>query len=354
MEYKYDVVAYIGRFQPYHVGHKSLVDHALTLAKQVVIVVGSAKAARSPKNPFTADERIHMIRAAHGADSSRIQCVSQEDYLYNYDRWLAAVTSKISEAAHRVSSGGATGWSDGKVRIGLIGFDKDASSFYLRSFPQWDSITGPSDIPIHATDIRRALFNVADPQDFEAAMALIPDGTSTWLRQFRDANAQAYYIVAREWDAMVQYHKQWESSPYPPTFLTADAVVTQDAHVLMVTRAAYPGYGLLALPGGFVNPLETIQDAAIRELMEETSIKVPRAVLRGSIVSSRVFDAPFRSLRGRTVTQAFHIKLNEKGLPKVRGGDDAGIARWVPLGSLQSDQCFEDHFEIIREMTGAL
>lgn len=351
MEYEYDVIAYIGRFQPYHNGHKSLVDDALKKAKVVVIIIGSAASPRTPKNPFTSSERIQMITSAHPADAHRIHCIPQPDYMYNYDRWLSSVTAAITREGYAAVNPTGRGWSDGQMKIGLIGYDKDASSFYLRSFPQWSFVESPHPALIHATDIRRAYFSGDTANE---VLNLVPDEVRAWMNNFYSQNAQAYYIVSQEWEAMEKYHEQWKNSPYPPTFLTADALVTQDAHVLMVTRGAYPGYGLLALPGGFLNPHETIQDCAIRELREETNINVPPAVLRGSIVADRVFDAPGRSLRGRTVTQVFHIKLNESSLPKVKGGDDAGAARWVPLSSLRSDQCFEDHHAIIETMTGAL
>jgi bifunctional NMN adenylyltransferase/nudix hydrolase len=90
----------------------------------------------------------------------------------------------------------------------------------------------------------------------------------------------------------------------------------------------------------------------LKELQEETRIKVPEAVLRGSIKSHREFDNPTRSLRGRVITHAYHIALDEKTLPKVKGGSDALSAVWLPLGQIKRDQMFEDHFDIIETMVG--
>ena len=72
-------------------------------------------------------------------------------------------------------------------------------------------------------------------------------------------------------------------------------------------------------------------------------------------VASNPFDDPFRSERGRVVTQAFLFNLPSRtSLFSVRGDDDAATARWVELGSLKAEHFFEDHASIIREMTGAL
>ena len=140
------------------------------------------------------------------------------------------------------------------------------------------------------------------------------------------------------------------SSPFPPVFVTADAVVTCSGHVLVVTRGGNPGKGLLALPGGFVRSNERIKDAAVRELKEETRIKVDKPVLKRAIVDSEVFDYPARSERGRTVTHAFHIKLEGK-LPEVKltGADDAVKCQWMPFVEVmrRADEFFEDHIHIV-------
>ncbi len=95
----------------------------------------------------------------------------------------------------------------------------------------------------------------------------------------------------------------------------------------------------------------------IRELKEETQIKVPAAVLRGSIKSTHAFDYPQRSQRGRTVTFAYFIELEpslKDGLPRVKGGDDAAKAFWLPLSALgeKEEEFFEDHVSIIRFFLG--
>jgi len=135
-----------------------------------------------------------------------------------------------------------------------------------------------------------------------------------------------------------------------------DAVVVQSGHILLVRRRAEPGKGLWALPGGHVGD-DRVIDAVIRELREETKLKVPEGVLRGKAQITRnqqVFDDPGRSLRGRTITHAFYLELEPGPLPKVRGSDDADKAKWVPLStfSQMEPQLFEDHFHIANYFLG--
>jgi bifunctional NMN adenylyltransferase/nudix hydrolase len=165
----------------------------------------------------------------------------------------------------------------------------------------------------------------------------------------------AYDRLVREWEFLKTYKLQWSQAPYAPTFVTADAIVTCLGHILLVQRKAAPGEGLWAAPGGFLNQFETVRECAARELEEETRIKVPPNVLRGSIAKEKRYDHPGRSLRGRSITTAFHFNLlGERSLPKVRGSDDAAQAKWVPLSEFVQMQAviFEDHYHIVTDLLG--
>jgi len=111
-------------------------------------------------------------------------------------------------------------------------------------------------------------------------------------------------------------------------------------------------------PQGGMARDEAPRAAAARELREETRLKVPEPVLRGSLKHQQVFDNPNRSLRGRTITHAFlfHLNPQSQGLSLVKGGDDAADAFWVPLNEAlgSPEKFFEDHHAIIETMVGKL
>ena len=109
-----DLAVLIGRFQPFHEGHLSLLKQALDAATRVVVVIGSAFQARSPKHPFTWGERAEMIRRALPAsEQERVMIVPVRDY-FNEARWLAAVRRAVAEAlaAHSVENRLRPCWSD--------------------------------------------------------------------------------------------------------------------------------------------------------------------------------------------------------------------------------------------------
>ena len=121
----------------------------------------------------------------------------------------------------------------------------------------------------------------------------------------------------------------------------------------MVKRKFNPGKGLYALPGGFIGQQEKLEDSMLRELKEETKIKVDKPILRRSIKEVKVFDHPNRSERGRTITHAHLIDLGEGPLPFVKGADDAEEARWILIADLyrMEEELYEDHSDIIQHMT---
>lgn len=333
----YRYLVFIGRFQPFHNGHKAVIDEALKRADHVIMLIGSANLPRSLRNPFSVAERSAMIKGAYSeAAAARIHCVGLDDALYNDTRWLKYVQAGVESVTH-----------DLNADIGLIGHSKDSSSYYLSLFPNWASVSVPNYQNLSATPIRDSYLMGASPTPERT-----PESTRHVLAAFK--STAEYEKLHEEAGFIDKYKKQWQSAPYPPTFMTADALVVQSGHILLVERRSLPGRGLWALPGGFIDKKETLFDACIRELREETRLKVPEPVLRGSCHSQHTFDDPYRSARGRTITQAFYFQLKNdpKGLPKVKGGDDAADAFWLPLAKLDAKMMFEDHYAIITKMVG--
>ena len=342
MSKKYDTLVFIGRFQPVHEAHLEIIRRASLLARKLVIIVGSANQPRTYKNPFTSAEREQMLQAAYSSidlNGCEIFIEHNTDSVYNDQAWAI----RIQEIVARHSTD--------NEHIGIIGHEKDESSFYLKMFPQWDSEEVELIEPLNATDIRDLYFR--KQANLRYLSTVVPKGVNQFLYEF--VNTTEYMQIIKEREFISTYKKQFEGLAYPPVFVTADAVVLCSGHVLMIKRKAEPGKGLWALPGGFLNAQtdKSVQSAAIRELKEETGIKLPIPVLTGSIVDSKVFDAVDRSARGRTITHAFKIVLPDGDLPRVRGMDDAEKARWVPIAAVKSEECFEDHYDIIMTFVGS-
>ena len=288
-----DALVFIGRFQPFHNGHKAVIDAALKQAKEVIVVVGSSFAARNIRNPFTFEERKAMIEAAFPDEApklgkeGRVKVVPVSDYPYDDNKWVNAIQTIVDNTV-----------AEDAKDIGLIGHSKDSTSYYLKIFPRWKNHVEVADVGgINATDIRKMLFEDGSPAKIASVM---PSTTYTKMVDIILGNATvggAWDTLNKEYEMVKRYKESWKAAPFPPTFMTVDAVVIQSGHILLVKRGDMPGKGLWALPGGFLNQEETMLGGAIRELKEETKIKVPVPVLKGSIKTSKTFDAPNLSYR---------------------------------------------------------
>lgn len=108
--------------------------------------------------------------------------------------------------------------------------------------------------------------------------------------------------------------------------LAADAVLVHEADVLLIQRGNDPFEGAWALPGGFVEVGETVEEACNRELQEETGISGRLIGLIG------VYSDPARDPRGHVVSTSFLARLeNPEDVDAVSGGSDAAHAAWHPL-----------------------
>ena len=349
MPKKYHLAVVIGRFQPFHNAHRELVAQALNLAEKTVIILGSAHSAPNVRNPFTPQMREAMVRACFPSDAASLIFRSVRDYPYNENVWLAEVQNAVAEIAAAIEIE--------HLQIALVGHFKDRTSYYLNSFPQWqfeDFWRSQTDLrDLNATPIREQFFE----SDGEQWKKRVPTAVTAFLEDYK--KSEIYAELQREFDFIRKYKAdtRFVGVPFDPVFVTTDTVVAQSGHVLVVRRKFNPGKGLLALPGGFLLPGSTLEESALKELKTETGIHVAAQILKANIKSSRVFDYPMRSTRGRTITHAFFIQLDadlKNGLPQVKGSDDADKAFWLPISSLseREDEFFEDHVSIIRHFLG--
>jgi 8-oxo-dGTP diphosphatase len=120
--------------------------------------------------------------------------------------------------------------------------------------------------------------------------------------------------------------------------LTVDAVWIRRGKILLVRRRRPPFVGSWALPGGFVEPSETVEEAVVRELREETGLAARPLRIVG------VYSGPHRDPRQPTATVAFLMK-GRSGTP--HGADDAASAEWVDLH--RARPLAFDHEKIVRD-----
>lgn len=348
MQNKKIIRVVIGRMSPFHTGHAALLNVASKGADELVVLIGSSNRSRSMRIPFTFDERRKMILNWWNSDDRPcyISVFPLEDNPYDDNEWMLNVQRIISTFM-------IDNWyTANNSVVELVASDKESEGGYPHWFPMYRKITIPAFSgefgTLSATSVRDSYF-YEDYAHLDHIENSVPRTTMTFLKQF--FNTDANELLREDYKKIKAYRDAWSVAPFPPTLVTVDAVVVQSGHVLLIQRGDFPNKGSWALPGGFLNREEKIRDACIRELVEETMVKVPEKVLKGSIVDYDYFDHPDRDPRGRTITHAFYIKLrDDEKLPHVKGSDDAVKAKWVPLSELYEmrDQFFNDHYFILK------
>lgn len=373
MSREFDYAVFIGRFAPVHGyinpddptdkstinGHIKVMVEALEKADYLIVVVGSDNIARNTRTPFTADERIRLIKMVFDWNDKyldRILFETAGDFPYDDNKWIAGIQTAVNSAIERHNSQKIKpvftnrGWRDYEFRIALAGMHKDETSYYLNSFPQWSNSIAvqPGSYEgeiLSSTGIRNKMFNGELAHD----KTLHPEVKQAILMDMQQ-RPEIWDRLKSDWEYEQKYESVWGKGPHT----TVDSVVVQAGHVLLIQRGNEYGHGLWACPGGFVNRREKLVNAALRELDEETKLKVPKKVLRGSITDVKVFDDPFRSNRSRIITHVHKIVLENvnAGLPEIYGSDDAEKAKWIPISKLKEmrGQFFEDHGAILSEM----
>jgi bifunctional NMN adenylyltransferase/nudix hydrolase len=308
---------------------------ALERCERLIVILDGLGSAPSSRRPWSCAQREAQARSALSASAGqRVTFMGLPDHLYQPARWVAALKAALAAANVEPDA------------VALIATQQDAASLALRGFSPRVRLE-PAAHPAKAGEAGARADYLRGGAAWRSAVS---SAVAAWLEAFRADAAMARLAEEQAW--VDHLSESWRMAPYPPIFVTADAVVIASGHILMIHRRHAPAKDLWALPGGFVEQDETVVEAALRELGEETGIAVSRNHLRAEIRDTRVFDAPERSVRGRTITHGTLIDLGDARPPAVRAGDDAASAAWWTLERFaqSTDSIAEDHAWIVRAL----
>lgn len=322
----------IGSFQPFHLGHVSLVQEALKECDRVSIIAFDEKV--SIHSLWSPVELWNMITLSLTDNIDRIDVSFIDNLKYDDSTFYINLINEIKKTKNPVL------WTKD--------YSDTEHNLVLRTKLPIEKYEDLSTKDFKSSDIRN-LFISSDHQLIEDK---VHPEVFNYLLKLREEKASKFIDLYNDFQFAESYKNT--SSKYDPIYMTADAVVTQyDGKVLLVTRGKNPGMNKLALPGGFLDKNERLENAAIRELIEETKINIEFHELKNKIVANKVFDDPKRSLRGRVITNAFHFDLSSYGSSiKVEGADDAKKADWYDIRYLNGSIMFEDHYEILMSFLG--
>jgi 8-oxo-dGTP diphosphatase len=140
----------------------------------------------------------------------------------------------------------------------------------------------------------------------------------------------------------------YDPSQFPPFAVTVDIVILTMSggtlNVLLVRRGEAPYAGMWAIPGGFKRPNETLDEAARRELVEETGVDVPSLLTQFG-----AYGDPGRDPRMNVVTVGYLAVLRDVGA--IQAGTDAADAALTPISQVLNEDLglAFDHLQIVRD-----
>ena len=293
---------FIGRFQPFHLGHLNCIEQIEKnpQVSEIIIGIGSSQYHNYQLNPFSFEERREMIEQSLDKITKPYQIIAIPD-LHNGTKWVAHL-KKI----------------DPDFTLVYI------SNLLTANLLEREGIKTASlkiALAVRATDIRQRMIQGESWQD------LVPDGTKQILDRI-GAQTRLSSIYLRHINPTV----------------TADIIIPygDNKHLVLIKRAHEPFASRWALPGGYYETgRETTKQTALREALEETGIVLPEQYVK----LLGVYDQPDRDPRSTTITIAYYLSHPYSG--RLAAGDDAADIAIFNINDLPT--LAFDHQEIVND-----
>ena len=334
----FDVTVFIGRFQPIHLGHLHTIRLALNNSRLLFIIMGSYKSARSIRQPWSVEERIKFIqKCLTKEEKKRIVFLPIRDRLYSEIVWTQNIIHEVTRCAEQKFN------SLKPLSVALIGHNKDATSYYLKQFPNWKFIETGNFQNINSTDFRKTYFC-----EKNSHYHFIPNQIKTELKKFR--NTKEFLNLKLDY-LFVEKNKIKDNE-----MSCTSCFVQWGNYILLVKRNQYPGKNLFSLPEDFCNKNDNQKNKAFAFLKEKTNIQIEHENLDIHFVKSQNFNYADRNALVKCENSVFYYKLNKEESPKVTTGKNVCDAIWLSLDDFNKNEeyFYSDHFQIIQSLLGRI
>jgi bifunctional NMN adenylyltransferase/nudix hydrolase len=320
----------IGRFQPLHLGHLSLIDKAYQEADKVLILIGSANQLPDFKNPFTYEEREGLLLGTFGEDyDTTIRPLEDEEHDVH---WIENVIGEILAI------------EEDPTEVTIYTNPKD-EEFYRKNFIF--QVKTLDEVPVSATQVRESWYS----DSLWAVEEYLTEKVCTFLDWHPDKER-----LTDEW-ATTSSMKLIKEKGHPfgnPMEPVSFAVIIQDAEVLVGKRGGARGKGQLGLPGGYIEASETSLQGCMRETKEELGLDLHKLVMEGNAQCiAQAIEENVKDLGTRTIgiNYLFIIKPEYEVEITVDGFETTAF-EWLPLGDVLQDRTllFFNHNQVARRL----
>lgn len=371
---------YIGRFQPFHKGHKAVVDLTVKMMKPgdtFTIIIGSADQQETERNPLSASQRKEMLSIELEGYPVTISTIN--DSPYNYDLWIERLCAKMlgfKSATHEDFLEKQEDFIKGFSNICIVGMENveeyiDRITKYYTYAPIEHFDLGirshifselDTQISVHGSSIR-TLACSEDRGHLENFYSDIKDFVSEKvLAYLKTVNFPL--IVYNAYIKGINYAES-TGCKYNSCFVTVDNIVYRlNANKILLIKRK--DNGKFAIPGGFAEPYMDCKSNALRELFEETNLSEDdlKNEWINTDISGVIIDAPYRDPRSshkcNFISVVYVWKQDCFNSPdlleeKAKAGDDAAEVVWLDedkCENLPASAFHADHKKIICKLLG--
>ncbi len=329
----YDLVMYVGRFEPFHIAHLDNISKGLKFADNLLLIIGSCYRKSDFKNPFSYAERLDMLKGSleliNPDANKKIYSVPSLECIYNDDVWQQHIEDNVNKFITLELK------QDAKdVKIALIGHHKDESSYYLKMFPSWHfehlSAVYEQDKVISATTVRNALWD----ENLQKIEGIVSPYVQQKLSDF--AKTERY----KKLQADYKQSKLQQGSKAVVSFSLFDG----DKVLLQEVENEY-----LSFPQIEIDEKSWLLNAALQSLSQKLSISDELLNIIRNNAKLNVFDYPKRRLELREVNinysfdfQQFNLSINVDDFIK-----ECANLRWLNIVDINREKLNNDCFDIM-------
>ena len=371
---------YIGRFQPFHKGHKAIVDLTVKMMKPgdtFTVIIGSADQQETERNPLSASQRKEMLSIELKGYPVTISTIN--DSPYNYDLWIERLCAKMlgfKSATHDDFLEKQEDFIKGFSNICIVGMENveeyiDRITKYYTYAPTEHFNLGinshifselDTQTSVHGSSIRTLVCSEDEghlENFYSVIKGLVDEKVLAYLK-----TVNFPLIVYNAYIKGINYAAS-TGCKYNSCFMTVDNIVFDKFldQVLLIKRK---DNGKLAIPGGFAEPYMNMKDNALRELEEETGITAKMlkdAFVKIDELEPTLIDAPYRDPRSShkcnfvSAVYVWQSKVDalKNFIPYIKAGDDAVDTVWLSkeeCEDLPAWRFHADHKKIICKLLG--
>lgn len=290
MAKNYDLIVFIGRFQPFHKGHYQVAKEAIAQTDSFLIVLGGKDSPRDSKNPYTVEERKKIIQASFTEEEllpfGHIEAIC--DYADDAV-WMTALENIINTAC-----------SKSNAKIAIIGHEKDASSYYLRQCAEkWHVILPDNMLIMSASDIRDNIYS---------SISVVDQMVNSMAAYYAEEYIRFHKLVLKqEHNDIIELDQFRSKCKFPIEYTTVAAIVKYNDFYLV---NSFP----LKFPGGLIENNNIVENT-IADYIKSTGIVVPDECF---IIKEKT-STPHISLYGSSnvYTLVYDLSSYVKNLPKI-------------------------------------